>query len=67
MFPVEVPGGNRIGGKYLTSGALRLCEGCMVVTECLDYALTTNQEFGVWGGMTPTQREDHARKETVSV
>ena len=68
MFPDDRPGLNRSGGKYLASGALRLCAECLVVPECLDYALATNQEFGVWGGMTPTQREDHAReKETVSV
>ena len=32
------------------------CMACAVRIECLDYALATSQEWGVWGGMTPTQR-----------
>lgn len=35
----------------------RICAGCPVVTDCLDYALNLNEElYGVWGGMSQTQR-----------
>lgn len=37
--------------------ALRVCSKCPVITDCLEYAMTTRQSFGVWGGMTPRQRQ----------
>lgn len=36
--------------------AARLCGGCAVRAECLEYALITNQRDGVWGGTTEKQR-----------
>lgn len=33
-----------------------LCSICVVKTECLDYALRTNQKFGVFGGTTASER-----------
>jgi len=35
--------------------ALSICRTCTVQTECLDYALTEQMPFGIWGGMTPDQ------------
>lgn len=43
--------------------AQRVCYGCPVRQECLDYALDTHQDQGVWGSMTPKQRKDHANRE----
>ena len=42
-----------------------VCEGCQVVTPCLDYALLYRVK-GVWGGMTERERdrEKKRRKET---
>ncbi len=40
------------GGK----AAIEVCNGCVVATPCLDYALVTNQRHGVWGGRTRSQR-----------
>ena len=36
--------------------ALALCRTCPVVMDCQQYALDNNEEYGVWGGMTPEQR-----------
>lgn len=36
-----------------------LCSACPVRQRCLDYALE-HEEFGVWGGATPEER-DHLR------
>ena len=36
--------------------ARRVCRQCPVRAECLDYALETNQEFGVWGGTSERER-----------
>lgn len=38
------------------SPAKALCRACPVRTDCLSYALETNQKFGIWGGMTEGQR-----------
>lgn len=36
--------------------AKRICEMCPVRIECLDYAITTFQEFGIWGGTVGKER-----------
>lgn len=36
--------------------AKRICEMCSVRMECLDYAITTNQQFGIWGGTVERER-----------
>lgn len=36
--------------------AKTICNQCPVQTQCLDQALTNNENFGIWGGLTPTER-----------
>lgn len=36
--------------------AKEVCERCTVQAECLEFALATNQEAGVWGGTTEDER-----------
>ena len=36
--------------------AKRVCDECPVTHECLEFALATNQEAGVWGGRTEDER-----------
>ena len=36
--------------------AKRVCKGCPVQMQCLEWALRNNENFGVWGGMTPQER-----------
>ena len=36
--------------------AKRVCQACMVQKACLQFALETNQETGVWGGTTEEER-----------
>ncbi len=33
-----------------------ICSACLVTEECLQYALQTNQEAGVWGGYAEDER-----------
>lgn len=36
--------------------AKTICSECPIKRECLDYALIANEPFGIWGGLTPTER-----------
>lgn len=36
--------------------AKRVCASCEVREPCLEYALDTNQDAGVWGGLTEDER-----------
>ena len=36
--------------------AKQVCAECTVRTECLDFALETNQDAGVWGGLSEEER-----------
>ncbi|HYN37034.1 MAG TPA: WhiB family transcriptional regulator [Actinomycetota bacterium] len=36
--------------------AKRVCWGCGVRRECLDYALATKEPYGIWGGLTEIER-----------
>ncbi len=36
--------------------ARRVCGQCPVTGDCLEFALATNQEAGVWGGLTEDDR-----------
>lgn len=40
--------------------AKRICAGCPVRQQCLDFAIT-NEEYGIWGGMSEHQRREHIR------
>lgn len=40
-----------------TREAKAICAGCFVRAECLEYALATDQIFGVWGGTSENQRK----------
>ena len=33
-----------------------ICADCLVTEDCLQYALQTNQEAGVWGGYAEDER-----------
>ncbi|MEM9033577.1 MAG: WhiB family transcriptional regulator [Actinomycetota bacterium] len=38
------------------AAAKRVCGECPVAEECLEYALLTNQDTGVWGGFSEEER-----------
>ena len=41
-----------------TRQATQVCVGCPVRIQCLDYAMTNDERFGVWGGLSETQRHN---------
>jgi WhiB family transcriptional regulator, redox-sensing transcriptional regulator len=58
FFPVGETG---LGGTQIAM-AKRICIGCPVRQECLDYALASNQRFGIWGGLTEEERRPVRRR-----
>jgi WhiB family redox-sensing transcriptional regulator len=42
----------------VTSAAIarRICGGCLVTEECLEYAIANRETFGVFGGKSPKER-----------
>ena len=36
--------------------AKKVCGACPVRQACLEFAITTNQEYGVWGGCSEDER-----------
>jgi WhiB family redox-sensing transcriptional regulator len=42
----------------LLNNARSICANCTIRSGCLDYALDTGQQFGVWGGLTAPERAE---------
>ena len=39
-----------------TREAKRVCRSCEVRAECLEYALESDERFGIWGGLSERER-----------
>ena len=39
-----------------TREAKKVCTGCEVRAECLEYALANDERFGIWGGLSERER-----------
>ncbi|MDQ1484195.1 MAG: WhiB family transcriptional regulator, redox-sensing transcriptional regulator [Actinomycetota bacterium] len=39
-----------------TRDAKKVCVGCDVRAECLEYALEHDERFGIWGGLSERER-----------
>lgn len=39
-----------------TREAKRVCGGCDVRAECLEFALANDERFGIWGGLSERER-----------
>lgn len=38
--------------------AKRVCRRCPVIEECREHALAAREPYGVWGGLTESEREE---------
>lgn len=39
-----------------TRVAKQICAACQVRVECLEYAVTRGEKFGIWGGLSERER-----------
>ena len=49
-----------------TREAKRVCTGCDVRSECLEYALENDERFGIWGGLSERERRKLKRRAVFS-
>ena len=45
-----------------TREAKKVCSGCEVRAECLEYALENDERFGIWGGLSERERRKLKRR-----
>ena len=45
-----------------TRDAKRVCTGCTVRAECLEFALANDERFGIWGGLSERERRRLRRR-----
>jgi WhiB family redox-sensing transcriptional regulator len=48
-----------------TREAKKICLSCEVRPECLEYALASDERFGIWGGLSERERR-RLKKRAVS-
>lgn len=58
FFPV----GNTGAACQQIEEAKTVCRSCEVIDSCLRTALDTNQDYGVWGGMSEDERRALKRR-----
>ena len=58
FFPLSTAAGSQ---PQITA-AKRICARCQVRGTCLDFALSTGQPNGIWGGMTEEERSNLRRR-----
>ncbi|MFK4085221.1 WhiB family transcriptional regulator [Kribbella sp. NPDC020789] len=62
FFPIGTTGPSLLQ----TEAAKQVCARCPVRPDCLDWALTTGQDAGIWGGLTEIERRLLKRTRTAS-
>jgi WhiB family redox-sensing transcriptional regulator len=45
-----------------TREAKKICTGCEVRAECLEYSLANDERFGIWGGLSERERRRLRRR-----
>lgn len=49
-----------------TYEAKEVCRGCVVKTDCLEYALANGEKFGIWGGLSERERRKVRRSRSLA-
>ena len=49
-----------------TREAKEVCRGCVVQDECLEFALSNGEKFGIWGGKSERERRRVRRQRALA-
>jgi WhiB family redox-sensing transcriptional regulator len=49
-----------------TREAKEVCRGCVVREDCLEYAITNSEKFGIWGGLSERERRRIRRARSIA-
>ena len=63
FFPVGTTGHALVSIDH----AKRVCGECSVTQDCLDFALDTNQDSGIWGGLSEEERRAIRRRRAAAI
>lgn len=63
FFPVGTTGQALVSIDY----AKQVCGDCAVTDDCLDFALETNQDSGIWGGLSEEERRAIRRQRAAAM
>ena len=63
FFPIGTTGQALVSIDH----AKRVCDQCSVTSECLDFALDTNQDSGIWGGLSEEERRVIRRQRAAAL
>ena len=63
FFPISSAG----PAERQIARAKKICAGCGVCRECLEFALSHEQVYGIWGGTTPEDRQRERRRKRRAV
>ena len=58
FFPISTSG----PAQRQIARAKMICAGCGVRQECLQFAMSHDQLYGIWGGTTPEDRQRDRRR-----
>ncbi len=58
---------SRADRRNRESQAKNVCHVCAVRPQCLSEALSSDERFGIWGGLTERERRAARRSQTVEV
>jgi WhiB family redox-sensing transcriptional regulator len=62
FFPVGTTGQALVSIDH----AKRVCAECAVSEDCLEFALDTNQDSGIWGGLSEEERRVIRRRRAAA-
>ncbi len=62
FFPVGTTG----NALVQIDKAKEVCDECTASGDCLDFALATNQDSGIWGGLTEEERRVIRRRRVAA-
>jgi WhiB family redox-sensing transcriptional regulator len=48
--------------RLMVAAAKAVCNRCPLQDMCADYGIMTNEDWGIWGGLTPEDRKQLRRK-----